>query len=107
MLKSWDPHAMRTAEHWLQRRTSSPDQHPMFALTMPVETPKPTDPHPDDATYGASGDGYPRLPDMDRRHHYIWRYEYRQPREQHRTTVDTKTKTETENGLAVPKRQFF
>lgn len=37
-----------------------------FGLYMPVETPQPTDPMQSQS-----------IPQVDRRHHYIWRYEYR------------------------------
>lgn len=40
-----------------------------FGLYMPIETPKPTDP--------SNSNGY-GIPEIDRRHHYIWAWEYRQ-----------------------------
>ena len=40
----------------------------LFSLYMPVETPKPTDPF-DTSQYS--------IPEIDRRHHHIWQFEYR------------------------------
>jgi hypothetical protein len=40
-----------------------------FALYMPIETPTPTDP--------SNSNGY-GIPEIDRRHNYIWAWEYRQ-----------------------------
>lgn len=60
--------------------------HPaaLFALYMPTETPHPTDP------YDLSQ--YP-VPEIDRRHHHIWQFEYRRIGEQNSVTESTDTKT--------------
>lgn len=50
-----------------------------FPLYMPAKPPKPT----------APGSGSQATPRFDRRHHYIWMYEYRQFNEQQRTNSTT------------------
>lgn len=62
--------------------------HPaaLFALYMPTETPHPTDP------YDTSQ--YP-IPEIDRRHHQIWQFEYRRIAEQNLVTEKTDSTTES------------
>lgn len=53
----------------------------LFALYMPTETPKPTDPYDNSQS---------QLPEIDRRHHYIWQFEYRRIGEQWSRKTETK-----------------
>ena len=55
------------ARGFLKHPTSLKSPQRMFALYMPVEPPTPTPPLD---TYGG-------VPEIDRRHHYIWRFEHR------------------------------
>jgi hypothetical protein len=56
-----------------------------FGLFMPTETPIPTDPYET---------GRYQVPQVDRRHHYAWMYEYRQI-ERHRRTDTSKKQSVT------------
>ena len=59
-----------------------------FALFMPISTPEPTDPS------NQTGSG---VPEYDRRHHFIWSYEYRQARQHYASRSQTRRKGEVDS----------
>jgi hypothetical protein len=67
-----------------------------FGLYMPTQSPTPTDPY-------EIGDY--QVPEIDRHHHYIWMYEYRQIA----SHVDRRTDTlaTTKGPLSVTKFEHF
>ena len=59
-----------------------------FALFMPIATPQPTDP---------MTNSDPGVPEFDRRHHYIWTYEYRQARQDYASSSQSRMKGKMES----------
>jgi hypothetical protein len=73
-----------------------------FGLYMPVEPPLPTDPMVAQPTGTNS-----YIPQVDRRHHYIWMYEYRQFRDL--TAIQNTTQTDRDDRVTSKTkfRQFY
>ena len=77
---------------FLKRESAYNNPQEMFGLYMPIERPKPTSPA--NYTY--------QIPEVDRRHHYIWMFEYRRlftrgfdrQFEDRKTTVDPQKRTQ-------------
>ena len=67
-----------------------------FGLYMPVETPRPTDPME-----------FQSVPEVARRHHYIWMYEYRRITPQFARSDVSRTKGENRVKEVIKLRRFY
>ena len=67
-----------------------------FGLYMPAETPQPTDPMQSQS-----------IPEVDRRHHYIWMYEYRRITPQFAANNVSQSKSNTKVLETIKLRRFY